>query len=131
MEGEVDGHQEEGEVGDGDAELEGSSVLEVEQGGDSTARAAGGEAGEIETRRDRQHDEPAQHTESEGIFLNKNNDLFSVWFVCLLSDLCDVLLVNEGEHDGYVAVQDPDELRQKVEIEGKVDHGEDEGALDG
>ena len=131
VEREVNSYEEEGEVGDGDAELEGSSVLEVEQGGDSTARAAGGEAGEIETRRDRQHDEPAQHTESEGIFLNKNNDLFSVWFVCLLSDLCDVLLVNEGEHDGYVAVQDPDELRQKVEIEGKVDHGEDEGALDG
>ena len=47
-----------------------------------------------------------------------------------MNNLCDELLVNEGEHDGYVAVQDPDELRQKVEIEGKVDHGEDQGALD-
>ena len=39
--------------------------------------------------------------------------------------------MNEGEHDGHVAVQDPDELREQVEIESKVDHGEDEGALDG
>ena len=45
--------------------------------------------------------------------------------------LCDVLLVDEGEHDGHIAVQDPDELREKVEIESKVDHGEDEGALAG
>ena len=47
------------------------------------------------------------------------------------SDLCDVLLVDEGEHDGHIAVQDPDELREKVEIESEVDHGEDEGALAG
>ena len=39
--------------------------------------------------------------------------------------------MDEGEHDGHIAVQDPDELREKVEIESKVDHGEDEGALDG
>ena len=38
--------------------------------------------------------------------------------------------MNEGEHDGNVAVQDPDELREKVKVESKVDHGEDEGALD-
>ena len=49
----------------------------------------------------------------------------------MLEHLCDVFLVNEGEHDGHVAVQDPDELREQVEIESKVDHGEDEGALDG
>ena len=131
VEREVDSYEEEGEVGDGDAELEGSSVLEIEEGRHGTPGAARGEAGEVEAGGDAEHNEPAEHPESEGIFLNKNNDLFSVWFVCLLSDLCDVLLVNEGEHDGYVAVQDPDELRQKVEIEGKVDHGEDEGALDG
>ena len=47
-----------------------------------------------------------------------------------MNNLCDELLVNEGEHDGHVAVEDPDELREKVEVESKVDHGEDEGALD-
>ena len=39
--------------------------------------------------------------------------------------------MDEGEHDGHIAVQDPDELREKVEIESKVDHGEDKGALAG
>ena len=48
-----------------------------------------------------------------------------------MSHLCDVLLVDEGEHDGHIAVQDPDELREKVEIKSEVDHGEDEGALAG
>ena len=83
VEGEVDGYEEEGEVGDGDAELEGSSVLKVEEGRHGTARAAGGEAGEVETGRDCQHDEPAQHSECEGIFLNKkNNDPPSGLLVC-------------------------------------------------
>ena len=71
VEREVDGNEEEREVGDGDAELEGGSVLKVEEGGHGTAGAAGGEAGEVETGRDCQHDEPAQHSECEGIFLNK------------------------------------------------------------
>ena len=71
VEGEVDGYEEEGEVGDGDAELEGSSVLKVEEGGDGTAGAAGREAGEVEAGRDSQDDEPAKHSEGEGIFLHR------------------------------------------------------------
>ena len=59
VEREVDGYEEEREVGDGDAELEGSSVLKVEQRRHRTARAAFREAGEIETGRDCQDDEPA------------------------------------------------------------------------
>ena len=42
----------------------------------------------------------------------------------------DVLLMFEREHYGDVAIQNPDELSQHVEIEGKVDHGEEAGALD-
>ena len=38
-------------------------------------------------------------------------------------DLCNELLVYEGEHNGDIAVQNPHELREKVEIESKVDHG--------
>ena len=37
----------------------------------------------------------------------------------------------EGEHDGHIAVEDPDELREKVEVESEVDHGEDQGTLAG
>ena len=41
----------------------------------------------------------------------------------------DVLLMFEREHDGYVAVEDSDELSEHVEIEGEVDHREQPGAL--
>ena len=41
----------------------------------------------------------------------------------------DVLLMFEGEHYGDIAVEDPDELRQHVEVEGEVDAGEEAGAL--
>ena len=50
--------------------------------------------------------------------------------LALYLNLRHVLLVYEGEHDGHVAVKDPHELREEVEVEGKVDHGEDQGALD-
>ena len=127
MEGEVDGHQEEGQVGDGDAELEGSSVLEIEEGRHGTPGAARGEAGEVEAGGDAEHNEPAEHSESEGIFLDRILILFYNYFKL---DLSDVLLVREGEHYGHVAVQDPHELREKVEIEGKVDQGQHQRALD-
>ena len=71
VEGEVDGNEEEGEVGDGDAELEGSSVLEIEEGRHGTPGAARGEAGEVEAGGDAKHNEPAEHSKSEGIFLNR------------------------------------------------------------
>ena len=65
MEGEVDGHQEEGEVGDGDAELETCCLLKVEEGGDGTPGAAGREAGEVEAGGDTEDNEPAKHSEGE------------------------------------------------------------------
>ena len=65
VEGEVDGDQEEREVGDGDAELERSCLLEVEEGRDGTPGAAGGEAGEVEAGGDPENDEPAKHSEGE------------------------------------------------------------------
>ena len=39
--------------------------------------------------------------------------------------------MNEGEHDGHITVEDPDELGEKVEVESEVDHGEDQGTLAG
>ena len=41
----------------------------------------------------------------------------------------DVLLVFEGEHDGDVAVEDPHELRQHVQVEREVDHRQHTRAL--
>ena len=50
-------------------------------------------------------------------------------FVNKMTHQSDVLLMFEREHYGDVAIQNPDELSQHVEIEGKVDHGEEAGAL--
>ena len=48
----------------------------------------------------------------------------------MMANQGDVLLMFEREHYCDVAVQNSDELSQHVEIEGKVDHGEEAGALD-
>lgn len=44
--------------------------------------------------------------------------------------LRDPLLVGEGEDDGDVKIEDPDELCDQVQVEREVDHGQHQGALD-
>ena len=62
-------------------------------------------------------------------FCNQNYFTTVCLFVNKMTHQSDVLLMFEREHYGDVAIQNPDELSQHVEIEGKVDHGEEAGAL--